>query len=204
MTQSVNAFKFCFILAGPWVGGHHLQNLIQTSDKFYNSIPADKLLSTYKITLSNKAHINCFLTMSESDQDYLIECAINSSKPMVLTGHLSTLILMQEKLEKAGQIKLILIEYPWDTDSLPYKRILKNLPNIDMHQLGEQNLLYKKDIIKKLFKLTDNNILDVGIDLYQSQDIDVVLKSIEEFVDTTFSIKECKEIHNNWLTKAYK
>jgi len=31
-----------------------------------------------------------------------------------------------------------------------------------------------------------------------------VLKSIEEFVDTTFSIKECKEIHNNWLTKAYK
>ena len=204
MTQLHNSFKFCFILAGPWVGGHHLQNLIQTSDKFYNSMPPNELLSVYKTNLSNKAHVNCFLTMSTSDQDHVVECATNSTKPMVLTGHLSTLMLMQEKLENVGPIKLILIEYPWDTQSLPYKRILKNLPNIDMHHLGEQNLFYKKDIIKRLYNIKDSNILDIGIDLYQSQDIDAVLTPIGEFFDTIFSIKECKEIHNNWLTKAYK
>lgn len=194
-------FDICFVIGAPNLGINHLSNIIRSNLSISNSLSKDKLLNFYS-SLTTNAHIDVDVSNSQSLIENYSSFLINP--PHVLVGHLSHCYLLIEKLNLSYKTKIIFIDHPFIRNTISYNRMFPNKTNIlEDYYFNEQHGLYKVDIVSKLSGINRNNILDISHELFHSQNINLIVDSIELFLNLNYDRALIETIHTAWLKKIF-
>jgi hypothetical protein len=132
-----------------------------------------------------------------------LDC-INSSD-IIVGGHLFTLLGQYQLLKEIGNLQILLIDMPVDGESLVRKRISKklNMTNAVLDAFNvEQLLLYKPDIIQRIFDIPIESVTDISSELFNSRST-IVFSELNNKLNLGLPLDQCTELHNIWMNKLY-
>jgi hypothetical protein len=198
-----------YVLFPLYTGGHHLSNLLSLGSSFNESVRGD--YANLKNFYVNNQAPTFHYSMPKFKYDVTnkvipaayLDC-INSSD-IIVGGHLFTLLGQYQLLKEIGNLQILLIDMPVDGESLVRKRISKklNMTNAVLDAFNvEQLLLYKPDIIQRIFDIPIESVTDISSELFNSRST-IVFSELNNKLNLGLPLDQCTELHNIWMNKLY-
>lgn len=184
-----------FVIFPPGLGGNHCTNLLALTDRFNKSVD----YSMYDSSATN-AHFGAVTNLQLEYVTRHLHSLLNSNS--VLCGHVAEFIWLKESgiVDRFINRKFLIVTLPKNRNSIAYKRLVNLHPQYaNEYFYQEQCLLYRQDVLEKLFDEHDFFTLDS--EKLFSEDGSELFAFIESEFYTKLDIKTATEIHSKWISK---
>jgi hypothetical protein len=179
------------IIAFPPVsGGNHLKNIIKNIDhRLYTGIKT------------------VHQTPGQNMQQQQVELAL--SRPTdkhLLHGHFGEIMSYRNQICQIKSKKFIIIccDDADDNRLLNERRKKLNRCTLDVYFDGEQIFLYESFMYHEYFDTPMEDIMNISISEWFTEDISAVLHRINYFLNNSIDIESAKKLHTVWYERNFK
>ena len=190
-------FSIYYTLFVPGSGGNHVSNILSLG------LGNTALNDFYKNNSTMYFHSTEYLFHTQQQVRESMIRLKSAKLPVSLCGHFAELVTLYDELSKFGKIKIIVCDLPTD-NSFCWARI--RAVNYWIHDslvYSEQRLLYSSSIIKKLFNLTDDDVVDLSIEQIYQKDISNTINYLNYMTGLSIPVEQGQQLHDIWLNKNY-
>lgn len=186
-----------FVVFPPGAGGNHLRNVIVSC---YDNIDILKLYGNYKKTVH--------AVIGHNLQHYQVEnAAAYQDQTHVLHGHFGEVMSFQQQVRNIIDKKFVILSPDTSNDRKLLnnrRRTLGYLNNIDGDYFdSEQVFLYEPFMYHWYFQVPMDNIMNISISEWFTEDIDSVLDRLSYLLQISINKEQINKMHTSWL-KANK
>ena len=208
--MNIKNYKFLGVLGVPWVGINHLSNLISTSQYIAPKTDVDDYQSyvndLYESNDNNIHHIykddnyDPLLSMMYPNDYTRAERLIkNNTLTTVLPGHTEDAYWVMHNVKYLGKQAIVTIENYNISMKIPESR----RKQIEKNQPWQHKFLYDKDVVCRLFDLSDKDVLAIDVADFHSDDISPVINALNNTFGLELDFEFCQSMHTHWMNKVF-
>jgi hypothetical protein len=209
MTSAINISDYTLlgVLGCPFIGINHLSNLISTSPYIAPKVVTDDY-DTYLYNHYNDVSCEFFTNHIESGfslmgvEDYTAaeEWSKSNLLTTVLSDHTENAFWVMHKIKHLGKQAIVTIEN-YNSEMYISKKRNKNLAE---EKPWQYNFLYSKDVVCRLFDLTEDEVVAIDVADFHSKDITPVISSLNYHLGLNLDLDLCQDYHKKWRSKTFE
>ena len=213
--MNIKNYKFLGVLGVPWVGINHLSNLISTSQyiapktdvddyqSYINDLyeSNDEIHHVYSESLCNNDDTDSsnFSLMCPDDYTRAEQLIKNNILTTVLPGHTEDAYWVMHNVKYLGKQAIVTIENYSISMRMPESR----RKFIEQNHPWLHKFLYDKDVVCRLFDLSEDDVLAIDIADFHSDNISTVVQGLNNFFELELDLDFCQNMHTLWLNKVF-
>jgi hypothetical protein len=179
----------------PGAGGNHLKNILTLEYK-----TALDLYNKFTTTFHTQPGMNL---KEQSCMDALSIPGLH-----ILHGHFAEIMSYQKYIDQIQNKKFIILSPDTPNDRALLRARQKSLGqnqtslSAEDYFDQEQVFLYEPFMYNRYFNTSMSQIMNISISEWFTDDIDPVIKRLNQFLEIDLDVNHVKRLHDIWLTKA--
>jgi hypothetical protein len=208
--MNIKNYKFLGVLGVPWIGINHLSNLISTSQYIAPKTDVDDYQSyindLYESNDNNIHHIykddnydprlSMMYPIDYTRAEQLIK---NNTLTTVLPGHTEDAYWVMHNVKYLGKQAIVTIENYNISMKMPESR----RKQIEKDHPWQHKFLYDKDVVCRLFDLSDEDVLAIDVADFHSDDISPIIHALNNTFGLELDFEFCQRLHTHWMNKVF-